>query len=119
MVSLKLSLTKPEIDNSEALAKYYRLLLYLTRIIATVILARGTQNDQTIESARTFLVENRALVVATFKRQAKIGGVSFDDAGINITELVELFTFLISITSFLDVSQSSLLDDILIANVGS
>ena len=97
-------LIEAEIDNPEALAKYYRLLLFLTRIISCVTLSRGTQNDHTIESVRGFLSENRALVVATFKRQARIGGVSFDDAGINIEELVELFTLLISMTNFLDVS---------------
>ena len=97
-------LMETEIDNSEALAKYYRLLLFITRIISCVTLSRGTQNDQTIETVRRFLAENRALVVATFKRQAKVGGVSFDDAGVNIEELVELFTLLISMTDFLDVS---------------
>ena len=70
-------------------------------------MARGPQNDQTIESGRSFLAENRALVVATFKRQAKIGGVSFDDAGINIEELVELFIMLMSMTDFLNVSRTS------------
>ena len=93
------------IDNPEALAKYYRLLLFITRIVTSVILARGSQNDHTIECGRTFLAENRTLVVSTLKRQAKIGGVSFDDEGINIEELVDLFTLLISMTTFLDVSS--------------
>ena len=70
----------------------------------SVVLSRGLQNAQTIESARAFLVENRPLVVATFKRQARIGGVSFDDAGVDIEELVELFVLLIAMTGFLDVS---------------
>ena len=95
-----------EIDNPEALVKYYRLLLSVTRIITAVILARGPKHDQTVECGRSFLAENRALVVAIFKRQAKIGGVSFDDAGVNIEELVELFTLLISMTDFLAVSPS-------------
>ena len=41
-----------------------------------------------------------------FKRQARIGGVSFDDAGVDIEELVELLVLLIAMTEFLDVSQS-------------
>lgn len=97
-------LTNSEIDNSEALAKYYRLLLSLARVITAVVLSRGSQNEQTIESAKAFLTENRPLVVATFKRQARIGGVSFDDAGVDIEELVELFILLIVMTEFLDVS---------------
>ncbi|KAL9099004.1 MAG: hypothetical protein Q9163_005433 [Psora crenata] len=90
-----------EIDNPEALAKYYRLLLGITRIIASALLVRGPQNDQAMESGRSFLAENRALVVNTFKRQAKIGGISFDGVGSSIEELVELLILLISMTNFL------------------
>ena len=98
-------LTKVEIDNPEALSKYYRLLLSIARVIISVVLSRGPQNDRTIESAKGFLVENRPLVVSMFKRQARIGGVSFDDAGVDIEELAELFVLLIAVTDFLDVSQ--------------
>jgi len=74
------------------------------------VLSRGPQNGQTIESAKGFLVENRPLVVAMFKRQARIGGVSFDDAGagVDIDELVELFVLLIAMTEFLSVSVHGL-----------
>ncbi len=98
------SLIASEIDNPDALAKYYRLLLSIARVITSVVLSRGPQNEQTIESARAFLAENRPLVVSMFKRQARIGGVSFDDAGVDIEELVELFMLLITMTGFLDVS---------------
>lgn len=73
-------------------------------MISSVVISRGSQNEQTIESAKMFLVENRPLVVAMFKRQARIGGVSFDDAGVDIEELVELFMLLIAMTDFLNVS---------------
>lgn len=96
-------LTNLEIDNPEALAKYYRLLLSITRVITSVVLSRGPQNEQSIESAKLFLTENRPLVVSMFKRQARIGGVSFDDAGVDIEELVELFMLLIAMTDFLGV----------------
>ena len=92
-------------DNPEALAKYYRLLLSLARVITSVVISRGAQNEQTMDSAKAFLTDNRPLVVATFKRQARVGGVSFDDAGIDIEELVELFMLLIVMTDFLDVSH--------------
>ena len=98
-------LTVTEIDNPEALSKYYRLLLSIARVITSVILSRGPQNEQTIGSAKAFLIENRALVVSMFKRQARIGGVSFDDAGVDIDELVELFVLLIAVTGFLEVSH--------------
>ena len=96
-------LTESEIDNPEALSKYYRLLLSIVRVITSIVLSRGPQNEQTMESAKFFITENRPLVVSMFKRQARIGGVSFDDAGIDIEELVELFMLLIEMTGFLDV----------------
>lgn len=99
-------LTCVEIDNPEALSKYYRLLLSLARVITAIVLSRGPQNEQTINSAREFLVENRPLVVSIFKRQAKIGGVTFDDEGVDIEDLVELLVLLIAITNLLDVSQN-------------
>ena len=99
-------LTNLEIDNPEALAKYYRLLLSIARVITSIVLSRGPQNEQSIESAKVFLTENRPLVVSMFKRQARIGGVSFDDAGVDIEELVELFMLLIAMTNFLDVGHA-------------
>ncbi len=102
----RFKLTCLEIDNPEALGKYYRLLLSLTRVIAAIVLSRGPQNEQTIDSAREFLVENRPLVVSIFKRQARIGGVTFDNEGVDIEDLVELLVLLIAMTNFLDVSQS-------------
>ena len=100
-------LINSDIDNPEALSKYYRLLLSITRVITAVVLSRGPQNEQTIESAKVFLTENRPLVVSVFKRQAKIGGVSFDDAGVDIEDLVELFMLLITMTGFLDVGHAT------------
>ena len=99
-------LTCVEIDNPEALSKYYRLLLSLTRVIAAIVLSRGAHNEQTIDSVREFLIENRPLVVSIFKRQARIGGVTFDNEGVDIEDLVELLVLLIAMTNFLDVSQS-------------
>ena len=78
----------------------------ITRVITSVVLSRGPQNEQTIESAKAFLTDNRPLVVSIFKRQARIGGVSFDDAGVDIEELVELFMLLITMTGFLDVGYA-------------
>ena len=94
-------------DNPEALSKYYRLLLSLTRVVTAIVISRGPQNEQTIESAKDFLVENRPLVVSMFKREARIGGVTFDDEGVDIEELVELLVLLIAMTDFLNVSLSS------------
>lgn len=72
--------------------------------MASVVLSRGPQNEQTLEQARSFLTEHRPLVVAILKRQAKVGAVTFDSMGVRVGELVEFFILLISITGFLDVS---------------
>ena len=70
-----------------------------------MVLSRGPQNEQTIDQARLFLVENRPLVVAMFKRQARVGAVTFESLGVGVEELVELFVLLITITGFLDVRR--------------
>ncbi|KAL8703540.1 MAG: hypothetical protein Q9201_003297, partial [Fulgogasparrea decipioides] len=96
------------IDNPNALAKYYTLLLSIVRVIAAVVTSRGPQNTQTIDAAKSFLEENRALMVAVFKRQARIGAavenslVGGGSGAIDVEELVELFVMLISVTGFLD-----------------
>lgn len=98
-----------EIDNPDALKRYYELLLSVVRVITSVVLSRGPQNDQTINQARIFLAENRAGIVAVFKRQAKIGGVVEGDTGAELDELVEFYVLLMTMTNFLDVSVLCLL----------
>ncbi|KAL8735507.1 MAG: hypothetical protein Q9181_002765 [Wetmoreana brouardii] len=95
-------------DKPDALAKYYTLLLSILRVIAAAVASRGPQNSQTIDAVKSFLEENRALVVAVFKRQARIGAavensvVGGGGGGVDVEELVELFVMLISVTGFLD-----------------
>ncbi len=90
-------------DNPEALGKYYHLILSITRVICSVVLSRGLQNEQTLDQAKSFLMENRALVVAIFKLQARVGAVTFESMGVNVDGIAELFVLLITITGFLDV----------------
>lgn len=96
------------IDNPNALSKYYRLLLFITRLLACLVVSHGSRNAMTMDLCRTFVADNRALIVATLKRQARLGGVSFDDAGVDIEELVELFIFLIWKVDYLEVSLTAL-----------
>ena len=98
-----------EIDNPDAMKKYYELLLSVVRVITSVVLSRGPQNGQTIDQARMFLAENRAGIIAIFKRQAKISGVLAGDAGADLDELVEFYVLLMTMTNFLDVSLLCLL----------
>ena len=91
------------IDNPEALAKYYKLVLSIVRIIVSVIISRGQQNEQTIEQAKAFLSETRSLILAVFKKRARIdtGGGNLDA---DVDELARSFVILMTLTDFLDVS---------------
>lgn len=96
-------LTDAEIDNPDALSKFYRLLLSIARVIVSVVLSRGPHNEQTVSQARSFLTENRTPIVGFFKRQAKIGSSLPTNAIADVDELVELFVLLFAKTGFLEV----------------
>ena len=93
-----------EINNPEALSKYYRLLLSITSVVTCVVISRGPHNEQTIDQTRWFLDVNRASIVGIFKRQSKIGARLPDDAAACVNELVELYVLLFTMTGFLEVS---------------
>ncbi|KAL8824797.1 MAG: hypothetical protein Q9170_008039 [Blastenia crenularia] len=93
-------LTIVAIDNPDALAKYYKLLLSVVRVITSVAMSRGLQNQQTIDQAKQFLSENRPLIVAVFKRQARIGATS--ESAIDVEELAELLVLLMTMTGFVE-----------------
>ncbi|KAI4173910.1 MAG: hypothetical protein LQ343_002678 [Gyalolechia ehrenbergii] len=90
------------IDNADALSKYYKLLLSVVRVIASVVMSRGSQNQQTIDQAKLFLSENRSLIVAIFKRQARIGAAAAENPTVDVEELVELLVLLMTMTGFID-----------------
>jgi nuclear pore complex protein Nup205 len=75
------------------------------RVICAVVLSRGSQNEQTLDQGRKFLIENRLSILAVLKKSAGIGtgaGIS----GQNINELAESYMVLMSVTGFLDVSRA-------------
>lgn len=96
-----------DVDKPEALIEYYKLLLSVLRLVTSVILSRGPQNEQTLEQARQFLAEYRPSMVAIFKRQAKIGAAMDRQISVTVEELVELYVLLVSTTGFLDVSSTA------------
>ena len=101
-----------DIDNPEALSKFYRLLLSITRVIVSAVLSRGPHNEQTLNQARSFITENRTPIVGFFKRQANIGFSLPTDAIADVDELVELFVLLFTKTGFLQVRYQ--VDDIIL-----
>ncbi|KAK3059467.1 hypothetical protein LTS18_010810 [Coniosporium uncinatum] len=90
-----------EIENTQALEKFFRLMLSLLRVINAVVVSRGTQNDQTLTQAREFLQENRGCAVSVFKRNAGIGG-KVEGNREELNELVDQFTLLVSATGFME-----------------
>jgi len=81
--------------------------LSVIRVISSVVLSRGPQNEHTLEQVRNFLISNRHSMVAVFKRQARIGGVLVADTSGDLNELVESYILLITMAKFLEVSLTT------------
>ncbi|TID18729.1 hypothetical protein E2P81_ATG05711 [Venturia nashicola] len=97
-----------EMENPDALSNYFDLMLAVLRIVNAVVLSRGNQNDQTVKLARDFLSENRASMVSVFKRHGRVGGLGVvGGKAIDLEELVEGFTLLISACGFLEYENGS------------
>jgi len=98
-----------DIDNPAALLSYYTLLLSLVSLITAIVLARGPQNEITLAAARGFLSENRANIMAIFKRHARTNGSAENSTGGEgvttdnvVGELVDQFTVLFAASGFLE-----------------
>ncbi|KAF1969473.1 hypothetical protein BU23DRAFT_539607 [Bimuria novae-zelandiae CBS 107.79] len=99
-----------EFDDSNALKKYYELMLAVLRVINAAVLARGRNNEQTVYVAREFLKESRHSMVAIFKRSVNVGAGGGQDGVLvqDLSELVDCFTVLVEATGFLEFEDSSL-----------
>ena len=77
----------------------------MAKVLTSIVLSQGPQNQQTLEHAKAFLVENRNSVVSILKRRAKLGNSLFgEERGEEVLdELVECYIILISCTEFLEV----------------
>jgi nuclear pore complex protein Nup205 len=62
-----------DIDTSVALQNYYELLSSMLRLLVSVFLSRGQQNQQSQYQLRNFLTENRANMVGAFKQYRGVG----------------------------------------------
>ncbi|KAL4941066.1 hypothetical protein BDV06DRAFT_212966 [Aspergillus oleicola] len=94
-----------DIDNPDALRKYYDLLDSVLRVIVTAAFSRGLHNEQMIEQTRAFLTENRQSMVGIFKRFAKIGGAGAADHYDALTSIAKSYTALVAATDFLEGSS--------------
>lgn len=96
-------LTNTDIDNPNALRRYYDLLLSVIRVIVSAVFSRGVHNEQIKAQTRAFIAENRPCMVGVFKRFAKIGGDAAADHQDALRELVKSFMALVTATDFLEV----------------
>lgn len=95
-------LTPADIENPDALQRYYDLLLSVLRVIVYAVFSRGIHNEQLKEQTRMFLAENRPCMVGIFKRSAKIGNTSTAHYE-TLLDLVKAFMALVTATDFLEV----------------
>ncbi|KAF1815066.1 hypothetical protein P152DRAFT_392377 [Eremomyces bilateralis CBS 781.70] len=93
-----------EIDNPQALQRFYEVMLAVLRVINAVVLTRGPQNERVLQQARAFVRENRSSIVGVFKRQAGIGSAA-GNAQDELNELVDHFALLIAATEFIEVCE--------------
>ncbi|PGH34975.1 Cullin 4 [[Emmonsia] crescens] len=96
-----------DIDNPDALRKYYDLLLAVMRVIVSAVFARGLHNQQVLDQTRTFLSGNRQSMVGIFKRYAKIGGLDGGEASETLDDLVKSYVALIDAVGFLEMQNSN------------
>lgn len=96
-----------DIDNTDALRKYYDLLLSVLRVIVSAVFSRGLHNEQMMEQTRGFLTENRPSMVGIFKRFAKIGGDIGAGHHETLSDLAKAYTALVAATDFLEVSRAA------------
>jgi nuclear pore complex protein Nup205 len=96
-----------DIDNPDALRKYYGLLLSVIRVIVSTVFIRGLHNEQMLEQTRIFLAENRQSMVGIFKRYAKIGGGNTAEPTGTLDDLLKAYMALIAAVGFLEVSIPS------------
>ncbi|KAJ5312742.1 hypothetical protein N7508_003572 [Penicillium antarcticum] len=96
-----------DIDNPNALQRYYDLLLSVMRVIVSAVFSRGIQNQQIIQQTRTFLAENRSCMVGIFKRSARIGNASNEHQE-TLGDLNKSFISLVSATGFTEAEEQEI-----------
>ncbi|KAJ5152275.1 hypothetical protein N7492_010570 [Penicillium capsulatum] len=95
-----------EIDNTDALKKYYDLLLCMIRVIVSAVFSRGVHNEQIKLQTRAFLAEHRSCMVGVFKRFAQIGGTTSPAHREALCELVKSFMALLTATDYLEFEEA-------------
>lgn len=92
-----------DIENPNALRKYYDLLLSVIHVIVSAVFSRGLDNQQILEQTRTFLTENRQNMVGIFKRHTKIGDSARSETNGALDDLIKSYVALITAVGFVEV----------------
>lgn len=87
-------------ESTHGLSTHYTLLTSLLRLICSALLSKGAQNEQTLESGRRFLTENRGVILSILKKSAGMGGEGAHEEGVQ--ELADGFVMLMAFTGFCD-----------------
>jgi nuclear pore complex protein Nup205 len=93
-----------DVDDSTALQKYYELLSSVLRLLVSVFLSRGQQNQQSQYQMRAFLKENRLNMVGAFKRYRGIGGKVTPTSRAALEDVVKSYISLMAMADFVQVS---------------
>ena len=93
-----------EVDNTEALENFYRLLTSLLRVVVSVVITKGQRNQQVVAQARQFLETNRMCMQGVFKASQRDTERLSKGLRDSLAELVEVFIVLITASGFLEVS---------------
>jgi nuclear pore complex protein Nup205 len=96
-------LTWTDIDTSMAMQNYYELLASVLRLLVSVFLSRGQQNQQSQHQMRSFLTENRANMVGVFKRYRGISGAVAPGTRTILENVVKSYVALMSMADFVQV----------------
>lgn len=92
-----------DIDTSMALQKYYELLSSVLRLLVSVLLSRGQQNQQIQYQMRKFLSENRLNMVGAFKRYRGVGGGIALESRAVLDDVVKSYVALMAMAEFVQV----------------
>ncbi|KAF7512175.1 hypothetical protein GJ744_002337 [Endocarpon pusillum] len=94
-----------DVDTSMALQIYYELLSSVLRLLVSVFLSRGPQNQQSQYQMRNFLTENRLNMVGAFKRYRGIGGEVAPGSRAVLENVVKSYVALMSMADFIQFEE--------------
>jgi hypothetical protein len=96
-------LTHTDLDTSVALQKYYELLSSVLRLLVSVFLSRGQQNQQSQHQIRQFLDENRSNMVGAFKGNRGLGRGLPSQSHAVLEDVIRSYTVLMFMVDYVQV----------------